>query len=88
MSFLLGFSGRKDGLPPTRLAVDDHTLVVSDDGIRIAEGATDPSATFLGPVESAVRLLAGRLAPEHTPAGVGVTGNLTLDELRAAFPGY
>ena len=88
MSFLLGFSGRKDGLPPTRLAVDGHTLVVSDDGIRIAEGAVDPSATFDGPVESAVRLLAGRLAPEHTPAGVGVDGNLTLDELRAAFPGY
>jgi uncharacterized protein (TIGR03083 family) len=88
LSFLLGFSGRKDGLPPTRLAVDGHTLVVSDDGIRIAEGAVDPSATFDGPVESAVRLLAGRLAPEHTPAGVGVTGNLTLDELRAAFPGY
>lgn len=88
MSFLLGFSGRKDGLPPTRLALDGHTLVVSDDGIRIAEGSTDPSATFDGPVESAVRLLAGRLAPEHTPAGVGVSGNLTLDELRAAFPGY
>lgn len=88
LSFLLGFSGRKDGLPPTRLAVDGYTLVVSDDGIRIAEGSTDPSATFDGPVESAVRLLAGRLSPEHTPAGVGVTGNLTLDELRAAFPGY
>lgn len=88
MSFLLGFSGRKDGLPSTRLAVDGHTLVVSDDGIRIAEGSTDPSATFDGPVEAAVRLLAGRLAPAHTPAGVGVSGNLTLDELRAAFPGY
>jgi len=88
LSFMLGFTGRKDGLPVTRLAMGDHTLVVADEGIRVAEGVTDPSATFEGPVEAAVRLLSGRLSPEHTPAGVGVTGNLTLDELRAAFPGY
>jgi uncharacterized protein (TIGR03083 family) len=88
MTFLLGFTGKPD-LAPTRLAIGGtHTLVVGDDGIRIAEGVTDPSATFEGPVEAAVRLLAGRLAPEHTPAGTTVIGNVTLDELRAAFPGY
>jgi uncharacterized protein (TIGR03083 family) len=88
MTFLLGFTGKPD-LAPTRLAIGGtHTLVVGDDGIRIAEGVTDPSATFEGPIEAAVRLLAGRLAPEHTPAGTTVSGNVTLDQLRHAFPGY
>lgn len=88
MSFLLGFTGKPDGLPPTRLAFGGWTLVSTDEGIRIAEGVTDPSATFEGPVEAAIRLFAGRLAPEHTPAGTTVSGNVTLEELRAAFPGY
>ena len=88
MSFLLGFTGKHDDLPSTRLAIGEHTLVVSDDGIRLVEGVTDPSATFEGSVEAAVRLLSGRLAPEHTPAGTTISGNVTLDEVRAAFPGY
>lgn len=88
MSFLLGFTGKADALPATRMAIGTHTLVVGDDGIRLAEGVADPSATFEGPVEAGIRLLSGRLAPEHTPAGTTITGNITLDELRAAFPGY
>lgn len=39
-------------------------------------------------IDDAVRLLSGRLKPEYTPSGVAVTGNVTLDELRAVFPGY
>jgi hypothetical protein len=35
-----------------------------------------------------VRLIYGRLGPGHTPAGVEVTGNITLDDLRAVFPGF
>jgi uncharacterized protein (TIGR03083 family) len=88
MSFMLGFTGRPGGLPPSRIAFGSHTLVISDEGLRVAEGVTDPSATFEGPVGAAIRLFAGRLAPEHTPAGTTVSGHLTLDELRAAFPGY
>jgi uncharacterized protein (TIGR03083 family) len=88
MSFMLGFTGKSDLLPNTRLAIGTWTLVAADDGIRIAEGVTDPSATFDGPVGAAVRLMSGRLSPEHTPDGVTVTGNVTLDELRVAFPGY
>ena len=87
MAFLLGFTARPQGLPATRLAVGAFTLVI-DEEVRLAEGVTDPSASFDGPLEAAVRLLAGRLSPEHTPPGTTVTGNVTLDELRAAFPGY
>lgn len=38
------------------------------------------------PAEALVRLVAGRLDPAHTPAGVEAAGR--LDELRAAFPGF
>jgi uncharacterized protein (TIGR03083 family) len=88
MAFMLAFTGKPEGLPSTRLAIGSHTLVVTDEGIRVADGVTDPSATWDGPVESAVRLLAGRMSPEHTPPGAAVRGNVTLDELRSAFPGY
>ena len=50
--------------------------------------ATDATATFAGPLEAALRLLGGRLAPASTPADVDVTGNVTLDDLRRVFPGY
>ncbi len=47
-----------------------------------------PTATFTGPLEAAMRLIAGRLGPTHTPSDVTVTGNVTLEDLRAVFPGY
>ena len=40
------------------------------------------------PAEAFIRLIAGRLAPEHTPHGVTVDGAISLDDLRKVFPGY
>jgi hypothetical protein len=40
------------------------------------------------PAEALVRLTAGRLSPERTPAGVTSEGALTVDDLRSVFPGY
>ncbi len=31
---------------------------------------------------------AGRLGTDHTPAGVTIDGPMSLDDLRAVFPGY
>jgi uncharacterized protein (TIGR03083 family) len=88
MSFLLGFAGKADAVAePVRLAVDDYTLIV-DDSVRMERGADDTTATYAGPLEAFVRLLAGRLDPERTPDGVEVTGNVSLDDLRKVFPGY
>ena len=57
--------------------------------MQVVAGASEgETATFTGPLEAAVRLLSGRLKPEFTADGVGVTGNVTLDELRKVFPGY
>ncbi|MET0525900.1 MAG: maleylpyruvate isomerase family mycothiol-dependent enzyme [Nocardioides sp.] len=87
-SFLLGFIGKSDRLAQTlRLAVRGYTLVI-DDGVTVEQGTLGTTATYVGPLEAVLRLLAGRLAPEQTPDDVRVTGNVTLDELREVFPGY
>jgi hypothetical protein len=39
-------------------------------------------------LEAAIRLIGGRLAAAHTPAGTEVVGDVTLDDLRRVFPGY
>ncbi len=88
MSFLLGFVGKPEAAAePIRLAVDDYTLVVGDP-VRLERGTDDTTATYVGPLEAFVRLLAGRLGPERTPDGTEVTGNVSLDDLRKVFPGY
>ncbi|GAA0733282.1 maleylpyruvate isomerase family mycothiol-dependent enzyme [Dactylosporangium roseum] len=63
-------------------------------GLRIADQVelTGPPATADGelslPLEAWLRLVAGRLAPKHTPGSVKVTGDLSLDDLRTIFPGF
>jgi uncharacterized protein (TIGR03083 family) len=44
--------------------------------------------TLALPAEAWVRLTTGRLAPDHTPAGVSTTGDAELELLREVFPGY
>jgi uncharacterized protein (TIGR03083 family) len=51
------------------------------------DGGPHAAAEVHLPAEALLRLFAGRLDPEHTPAAVTTTG-VTLDILRAAFPGY
>ncbi len=48
----------------------------------------DPDGTLTLPAEAWLRLVAGRLAPRHTPPGVTTTGTADLDLLRRVFPGY
>ncbi|WP_134765925.1 maleylpyruvate isomerase family mycothiol-dependent enzyme [Nocardioides sp. 1609] len=89
MAMMLGFSSRPDAVAePVVLAVAGHGLSIGDGVELVAEPPVAPTATFNGPVEAFVRLLAGRLGPEHTPGDVEVAGNVTLDGLRAVFPGY
>lgn len=87
LAFLLGFSGKADQLVgATTLAVPGGTIAISD-AVRVATGPGETTATFDGPAEAVVRLLSGRLRAPYD-AGVSVTGDVTLDELRAVFPGY
>ncbi|RYC13275.1 maleylpyruvate isomerase family mycothiol-dependent enzyme [Nocardioides zhouii] len=88
MGFMLGFIGKADRVDaPTRLAVGEHTLAITD-SVAIEADTSDPTATYAGPLEAVVRLVGGRLGENHTPTDATVTGNVTLDELRQVFPGY
>ncbi|GCD93242.1 maleylpyruvate isomerase family mycothiol-dependent enzyme [Embleya hyalina] len=50
--------------------------------------ADTPDGTLTLPAESWLRLVAGRLAPRHTPSGITTTGAADIDLLRRVFPGY
>jgi uncharacterized protein (TIGR03083 family) len=87
LAFLLGFTGKADQLEQeVRLAIPGGSIAITD-AVSVTDAVDDPTATFEGPAEAVVRLLTGRLGPEHA-AGVSVAGNVTLDQLRTVFPGY
>jgi uncharacterized protein (TIGR03083 family) len=67
------------------LTADGASLSATAEGA--AEGAADATATLEIPAEAFVRLIYGRLDPDHTPAGIAAEG-VTLETLRAAFPGF
>jgi uncharacterized protein (TIGR03083 family) len=64
-------------------------LVLGDQAL-LTEDAPDPADGVLTlPAEAWLRLVAGRLSAAYTPAEVDLkAGELTLDDLRAVFPGY
>jgi uncharacterized protein (TIGR03083 family) len=87
LAFLLGFSGKADQIEQkVRLAIPGGGIEITDT-VTATAAVDDPTATFEGPAEAVVRLLSGRLGPDHAN-GVTVTGNITLDELQKVFPGY
>ncbi|WP_229075131.1 maleylpyruvate isomerase N-terminal domain-containing protein [Actinoplanes sp. DH11] len=90
LGFLLGFVGKPAAAREHAVIEISKTpyRIVLDDKVRLTTDDLPATASFGGPLESAIRLLYGRLTPRHTPAGVEVTGNITLDELRAVFPGF
>ncbi|MEU4623491.1 maleylpyruvate isomerase family mycothiol-dependent enzyme [Actinoplanes sp. NPDC023801] len=90
MGFLLGFVGKAKEAPEHAVVEISGTAyrIVIDDSVWLTTEALPATATFTGPLESALRLLYGRLGPEHTAAGTDVTGNITLGDLRAVFPGF
>jgi uncharacterized protein (TIGR03083 family) len=58
------------------------------DGVSLGEAPEAADGTLTLPAEAWLRLVSGRLRPEHTPAGVEATGAVDLDALRRVFPGY
>jgi hypothetical protein len=55
-------------------------------GLSPSSDDTDAKATLTLPTESFVRLVYGRLDPDHTPASVEARG-IDLDLLRSTVPG-
>lgn len=66
----------------------NFTLHIADrvEVVQHQSGPVDGSLTL--PAESWLRLVAGRLTPEHTPAVLQTTGAADLALLRRDFPGY
>ncbi|HEY0534147.1 MAG TPA: maleylpyruvate isomerase family mycothiol-dependent enzyme [Actinoplanes sp.] len=95
MAGLLGWIAKPDALGGKSATL---AIVTSDPsrefGLELGEkvALTDKPATADGtlrlPAEAWLRLITGRLAPEHTPAGVEIDGPLSLDDLRKVFPGF
>lgn len=92
-AFLLGWVGKADRLGRTATvavttSAPDRTfgLVVAD-AVSVGDAPADADATLALPAEAWLRLVTGRLRPEHTPAGVGTSG-IDLDDLRRVFPGF
>ena len=90
IGFLLGFIGKpaKAAEPAVIDVSNSPYRIVLDDQAQLTTQAAASTATFTGPFEAAVRLVYGRLTPAHVPNGIEVTGNVTLDDLRAVFPGF
>ena len=62
------------------------TLALRPDGVTLSPGNFAARSDLELPAEALIRLVAGRLDPDHTPADI--VGASHLDELRKVFPGY
>ena len=66
------------------------TLELGPGGTSLIEGkpaAGTATGSVRLPAEALLRLVYGRLDPDHTPTGISADG-VGLDDLRAAFPGF
>ncbi|MER7006802.1 maleylpyruvate isomerase family mycothiol-dependent enzyme [Dactylosporangium sp. NPDC000555] len=63
-------------------------LHLADPVALTAEAPAAPDGELSLTLEAWLRLAAGRLKPEYTPADVRISGPITLDDLRAVFPGF
>ncbi len=90
LGFLLGFTGKADELSePAVVDIQGSGFSLHLEGrAKLTRAAQDSTATFIGPLESAIRLFGGRLTQKYTGDDVDVVGNVTLDDLRRVFPGY
>ena len=87
LAFMLGFSGKPDLLDgEVRLAVPGGGVEITDK-VVVSGAVADPTATLAGPDGAVIRLISGRLTPDHSE-GVVVTGDVALEDLRKVFPGY
>ena len=68
----------------------EFVLDVGPEGVSLqpAPAGAQTDAQLRLPAEAFIRLVYGRLDPDHTPPGVDISGPVDLDDLRAVFPGF
>jgi uncharacterized protein (TIGR03083 family) len=93
LALIAGWTGQKrDEQASVEVRTTDPELAFHLDlgpagvGLSPSSDDTDAKATLTLPTESFVRLVYGRLDPDHTPASVEARG-IDLDLLRSTFPG-
>ncbi len=80
---------RTGELSVTTTAPDrEYRLQLLEGGLSLTQEASGSPNKLTLPGESLLRLASGRLDSAHTPAAVTLDGEITLDDLRRAFPGY
>jgi uncharacterized protein (TIGR03083 family) len=93
---LIGWLGKPEPLNGRQSVIAVTTTEpASDFALRLAapvsvdfDGPERPDGTLSLPAEAWLRLVAGRLAPEHTPSDVVAAGVADLGLLRQVFPGF
>ncbi len=89
VGLIVGFAGRTPGTDTTVSVRTTEpglelAVVMTPDSVALtpSEPATEPDLTL--PAEAFIRLVYGRLDPDHTPPGVG---GPAVEQLRLVFPG-
>jgi uncharacterized protein (TIGR03083 family) len=85
------FAGKPTGADrdlSIRTVAPDRTfaLALRPDGVTLSPSDPVDEPDLELPADALIRLVAGRLDPDHTPAGI--VGASHLDELRQVFPGF
>jgi len=93
LGLMAGLVGKPTG---TKKTITVHTsgpkrtlqFTVTGEGVTLTPAKDEAPVDLELPAEALIRLVYGRLDPDHTPPIGGTTGAATLDELRAVFPGF
>ena len=89
LGLVAGFAGRPLGID-AEIQVELHrperrmTVVLAPESVRLDADGPGGRPDLVLPAEAFIRLVYGRLDPDHTPPG---TEGAELDRLRRAFPG-
>jgi uncharacterized protein (TIGR03083 family) len=91
LAMMAGFAGKPTGAARaitirTRQPDRSFTVELRPDGVTLTPRDSLEGPDLELPADAFIRLVFGRLDPDHTPAFVGAAGD--LDELRRAFPGF
>jgi uncharacterized protein (TIGR03083 family) len=90
VGMIAGMVGRTPGsdatVPVDTTGPERHLAVVfTPDSVQLVPSAPGSDPDLILPAEAFVRLIYGRLDPDHTPPGID---GPPLDQLRRAFPGF
>ncbi|MER7441427.1 maleylpyruvate isomerase family mycothiol-dependent enzyme [Micromonospora avicenniae] len=95
VGMMLAWASRPDVLGGRQAALtvrlDDPSRVFGlrlGERVELTDAPEQPDGELVAPAEAWLRLTVGRLGPQYTPEDVRLTGPLSMDELRAVFPGF